>query len=151
MLRSHQTLSPMVADNHDVRNRQRLTIPFERSMVVLGLRHNLNGLHSGSLHTLISAGVLALCLDFIYTTAQILFDTTFLKGFGFFLVQVVLASAVGAGIGASLSELILRSRWITESAIRWPPAWHVVTFFWRMGDFDLGYRMEQGDSSPSLD
>ena len=67
---------------------------------------------------LISAGVLALCLDFIYTTAQILFDTTFLKGFGFFLVQVVLASAVGAGIGASLSELILRSRWITESAIR---------------------------------
>jgi ABC-type nitrate/sulfonate/bicarbonate transport system permease component len=67
---------------------------------------------------LLCAGILALCFDFIYTTAQVLFDPTFLKGFGFFLVQIVLVSAVGGGIGATLGELILRSRWITESAIK---------------------------------
>jgi ABC-type nitrate/sulfonate/bicarbonate transport system permease component len=66
----------------------------------------------------VCAGIAALSLDFIYTTAQILFDPTFLKGFSFFLVQVVLVSAVGGGIGAPLGGLILRSRWITESAVR---------------------------------
>jgi ABC-type nitrate/sulfonate/bicarbonate transport system permease component len=92
---------------------------------------------------LVGAGIAALCLDLIYATAQILFDPSFLRGFGFFMVQVTLVSAVGGGIGATLAELALRNRWVTESAIRflrlglWLPffgAWATPTWSIKWSD-----------------
>jgi ABC-type nitrate/sulfonate/bicarbonate transport system permease component len=87
---------------------------------------------------LVYALILALFLDFV-KTAQILFNPSFLRGFGFFMVQVTFISAVGGGLGTILAELALRSRWITEGAIRflrlgmWLPffgAWAAPT--WRI-------------------
>jgi hypothetical protein len=87
-------------------------------MVTLDSQDRFERFASWTIIILVCTGILVLCLDFVYTTAQILFDTTFLKGFCFFMAQVILVSAVGGGIGATLGALILRSRWITESAIR---------------------------------
>ena len=67
---------------------------------------------------IVSACVVALCFDFIATTTEILVSQAFLRGFGLFVLQVMLASVIGGGIGAILAELALRNPWIAESAIR---------------------------------
>ncbi len=76
----------------------------------------------------------------IYATLQILLDPLFLRGFGLFMVEVTVVSAVGGGIGATLAELALRTQWVTDSTIRflrlgmWLPLFGVwATPIWRIG------------------